>query len=207
MTDTAPAAAADAGANAPAAGAAPAAAADAKIPAGADGAAKPDAKPAAADPKAAFEKAWAEFKPPEGLDKDMLKDVVEFARANGVDPKAAAALALREKARAEKEEAEFKHMSEKGWLEDLQKDPELGGEKVRETMVTVMRAADRLNPKTQALIKEAGGVYNPVVVRILHDIGSKLKEDAFVRPGASPAQEQKLTPEQRLEAQYRAYGK
>jgi hypothetical protein len=83
-------------------------------------------------------------------------------------------------------------------LEDLQKDPELGGEKVRETMVDVMRATDKLPPKVQALIKEAGVLYNPVVVRILHAFGTGLKEDAFVRPGASPAPEKKQSLDDRL---------
>ena len=86
----------------------------------------------------------------------MLKDVVDWARQAGIPPKAAAAVAMREKAREDREEAEFKHMSEKGWLEQLQKDPELGGDKTRETMVDVMRAADKLPPKVQALIKEQG---------------------------------------------------
>jgi hypothetical protein len=154
----------------------------------------------AADPKADLEKQWAEFKPVEGFDKEALKEIVAFAQKEGIPPKAAVALAQREQARAAKEEADFKHLSEKGWLEELNKDPDLGGPKVRETMVNVMRASDRLDPKVQALIKEHGVLYNPVVVRILHDIGSKMKEDSFVRPGASPAPEQKKSLDQRLES-------
>jgi hypothetical protein len=153
----------------------------------------------AVDAKADFEKQWAEFKPPEGLDKEALKEVVAFARQAGIDPKAAAAIALRDKARADKEAAEFKHMAEKGWLEELQKDPELGGEKSRETMVTAMRAHDKLPPKVQAMIKEQGLLYNPIVVRLLHAFGNGLKEDSFVRPGASPAPEQKKSLDERLQ--------
>ena len=185
--------------------AAPAAA----VPAGAGAALVADAKPAVdagkpvekagADPAADLEKQWAEFKAPEGLDKAMLKEVVDFARQAGIPPKAAAALALRDKARADKEEAEFKHMSEKGWLEELQKDAVLGGEKTRETMVNVMRAADKLPREVQAMIKEQGVIYNPLVVRILHAFGTGLKEDGFVRPGASPAQEKKMSLDERLE--------
>ena len=129
---------------------------------------------------------WVDFKAPDGFDVEKLKPVVEWAKKSGLDPKAAAAVALREKEREAADEAEFKQLSEKGWLEELQKDPDLGGEKIRETMVDVMRAADKLNPKIQTLIKEAGVLYNPVVVRILHDIGTKMREDTFVRPGAIP---------------------
>lgn len=181
----------------------------AAVPAGAGAALVADAKPAVdagkpvekagADPAADLEKQWAEFKAPEGLDKAMLKEVVDFARQAGIPPKAAAALALRDKARADKEEAEFKHMSEKGWLEELQKDAVLGGEKTRETMVNVMRAADKLPRDVQAMIKEQGVIYNPLVVRILHAFGTGLKEDGFVRPGASPAQEKKMSLDERLE--------
>jgi len=184
------------------ASAAPAAAIPAAAPAPAVDAGKPagDAKPdTKVDAKPVdLEKQWEEFKAPDGFDKAQLKEIVDFARKEGIAPKAAAALALREKARAEAEEAQFKHLSEKGWLEDLQKDPELGGEKVRETMVDVMRATDKLPPKVQALIKEAGVLYNPVVVRILHAFGTGLKEDAFVRPGASPAPEKKQSLDDRL---------
>lgn len=185
----------------PDAAAAPAAAvpaAAAAAPVAADAGKQPEAKPAAVDPA----KQWEEFKAPEGFDKEALKEIVAFAQKEGISPKAAASLALREqtlaKAREAKEEAEFKHLSEKGWLEELNKDPDLGGAKVRETMVNVMRASDRLDPKVQALIKEQGVLYNPVVVRILHDIGSKMKEDSFVRPGASPAPEQKKSLDERL---------
>lgn len=197
MPDSATPAATPDAAAAPAAAALAAAAA---APVAAD-AGKPEAKPEAAPDLA---KQWESFKAPEGFDKEALKEIVAFAQKEGISPKAAASLALREqaaaKAREEREEAEFKHLSEKGWLEELNKDPDLGGAKVRETMVNVMRASDRLDPKVQALIKEQGVLYNPVVVRILHDIGSKMKEDSFVRPGASPAPEQKKTLDQRLES-------
>lgn len=151
-----------------------------------------DTKPAApVDP-------WKDYKAPEGFTADELKPIVEWAQKTGLDPKAAAAVALREKQAREKDEADFKHLSEKGWLEELQKDADLGGAKIRETMVDVQRAADRLSPKTQALIKEQGVLYNPVVVRILHDIGTKLREDTFVRPGDTPSPEQKQSLDERL---------
>jgi hypothetical protein len=161
----------------------------------------PAAAPVAAtasDPAADFDKQWSEFKPPEGFTVDGLKPLVEWAQKAGLDPKATAAVALREREAAAKEEADFKHLSEKGWLEELTKDPELGGPKIRETMVDVMRATDRLDPKVQALIKEQGILYNPVVVRILHDIGTKLREDNFVRPGATPAQGKAASADERF---------
>ena len=77
----------------------------------------------------------------------------------------------------------------------------------RETMVDVMRAADKLPPKVQALIKEQGVLYNPVVVRILHAFGTGLKEDGFVRPGASPAAEKKLSLDERLEMTFKGGAK
>jgi hypothetical protein len=149
------------------------------------------AAPEAAKPAAPAKDPWADFKAPEGFTVESLKPIVEWAQKSGLDPKAAAAVAMREKQAQAAADAEFKHLSEKGWLEELQKDPELGGEKIRETMVDVTRTVDRLSPKTQALIKEAGILYNPVVVRILHDIGTKMREDQFVRPGATPGVEKR----------------
>lgn len=197
----APVAEAPTGASATPAPAAPAAAAAAPV-----AAAKPADTPApAVDPKAAeeaFEKSWAEFKPPEGVKKEELREVVDFARKAGISPQGAAAIFAREKQREAAAAAEFKHLSEKGWLEELQKDPELGGEKSRETMVDVMRAHDKLPPKVQQLIKDQGVLYNPVVVRVLHAIGTGLKEDGFVRPGASPAPEKKQSLDERLQAMF-----
>jgi len=179
---------------------APAAAAPEASPPAATATAAPAAAPPtpAAAPAAPAADLWKDFKAPEGYDVEKLKGVVEFAKANGMDPKAAAALAAREKAREDADEAEYKQLSEKGWLEQLTKDPVLGGQKIRETMVDVQRAADRLSPAIQKMIQEEGVLYNPVVVRILHDIGTKLREDAFVRPGATPAPEQKASLDDRL---------
>lgn len=158
----------------------------------------PPAAPAAAAPPAAAVDPWAGYKAPEGFDPALIKDVVEFAKKEGLDPAAAAKIALREKARAEAEEADFKQLSEKGWLEELTKDPALGGDKIRETMVDVTRALDKLPAAVQTMIKDAGVLYNPVVVRILHAVGASQKEDSFVRPGASPAPQQALSPDERL---------
>lgn len=157
----------------------------------------PAAAPAVAAPA---KDPWADFKPPEGFTPESLKDTIEFARKNGLDPKAAAAIALRDKARSDKEDADFKQLSEKGWLEELTADPKLGGDKVRETMVTVMRAHDRLAPEIQTMIKDSGSLYNPLLVRVLHNIGSNLREDSFVRPGTTPAPEQKKSQDERLQS-------
>jgi hypothetical protein len=125
--------------------------------------------------------------------------VVEWAKKSGLDPKAALAVAQRDADRAKADEAEYKHLAEKGWLEELQKDPVLGGEKTRETMVNVMRAHDKLSPEIQKTIKETGSIYNPLMVRVLHDIGSRyFKEDSFVRTGTSPEPDKKLAPLDKL---------
>lgn len=137
---------------------------------------------------------WAEFKPPEGFTVDEIKPVVEWAQKAGIDPKAAVAVALRDKESAAREEAEFKHLSEKGWLEELQKDPALGGEKTRETMVDVLRAADKLPPAIQSMIKDQGVLYNPIVVRVLHHFGTLLREDTFARPSTTPGGEKARSP-------------
>lgn len=138
--------------------------------------------PAAEAPK----DAWADFKAPEGYAPEQISGVVAWAKKNGLDPKAALAVAARDKEAGAAAEAEFKRLSEKGWLEDLQKDPVLGGDKVRETMVTVMRAVDKLPADVQKMIKDHGVLYNPILVRVLHSAGSMLREDTFVRSGQQP---------------------
>jgi hypothetical protein len=145
---------------------------------------------------------WADFKAPEGFTAEGLKPIVAWAQKAGLDPKAAAAVAMREKQASEASDAEFKQLSEKGWLEELTKDPVLGGEKIRETMVDVMRTVDKLSPATQAMIKNEGVLYNPVVVRVLHDIGIKMKEDPFVRPGATPGVEKRSPLHDPLESMF-----
>jgi len=164
----------------------------------------PAAAPVA--PAAPAKDPWADFKPPEGFTMDSLKATVEFAQKNGMDPKAAAALAVRDRdavaAASAKEAEDFKQLSEKGWLDELTADPELGGAKIRETMVDVMRGHDKLGPKTQAMIKDQGILYNPVLVRVLHDIGIKSKEDSFVRPGTSPGAQSQMSQEQRLQSMF-----
>lgn len=188
MTDsnTAPAAPAT---EAPAAAAAPATPAPAP-------AATPAAPPAApADP-------WASFKPPEGFTVEALKPIVEWAQKAGLDPKAAAAVALRDKQAKEAEEAEMKQLSEKGWLDELTADPKLGGANIRETMVDAMRGHDRLPPEVQQMIKDQGVLYNPIIVRILHAVGKSQREDSFVRPGASPTPKPQMSDDDRLASMF-----
>lgn len=159
----------------------------------------PAATAAPATPPAAPADPWASFKPPAGFDQKAIEPVVEWAKKSGLDPKAALAVAQRDADRAKADEAEYKHLAEKGWLEELQKDPVLGGEKTRETMVNVMRAHDKLSPEIQKTIKETGSIYNPLMVRVLHDIGSRyFKEDSFVRTGTSPEPDKKLAPLDKL---------
>jgi hypothetical protein len=155
--------------------------------------------PVAAPAPAAPADPWAAFQPPAGVDAKAIAPVLDWAKKSGLDPKAALAVAQRDAERAKAEEEEYKQLAEKGWLEELQKDPQLGGEKTRETMVNVMRAHDKLSPEIQKTIKETGSIYNPLMVRVLHDIGSRyFKEDSFVRPGTSPEPDKKLAPLDRL---------
>lgn len=151
----------------------------------------PATPPPAADP-------WVSFKPVEGYDAEQAKGLVEFVKKNGGGPEIASALMKRDMEVAKASEEQFKYMSEKGWLEELQKDPELGGEKVRETMVDTMRAFDRLPPALQLTIKEQGVLYNPIVVRLLHHFGVGFREATHVRPGATPATSQVRSMDDRL---------
>lgn len=148
----------------------------------------PAAPPAPATPPAAPPSdPWATFKSVEGYDAKEATALVELVKKNGGSPEVATALMKRDLESAKAADDQYKHMSEKGWLEELQKDPELGGEKVRETMVDVMRAFDRLTPAMQLTIKEQGVLYNPIVVRLLHHFGTGFREATHVRPGATPA--------------------
>lgn len=176
----------------PAADPAPAAApatppAAAPAQAAAAAASAPAAAPAA--PAAAPADPWKDYKPPEGFTVEEIKPVVEWAQKNGLDPKAAALIALRDKERSAAEEASFKQLAEKGWLEELQQDKELGGQNIRETMVSVTRAFDKLPAGVQKIINDEKMLYNPLIVRVLHAVGSGMKEDQFVRPGTVPSQQ------------------
>ena len=130
---------------------------------------------------------WQAYKPIEGVDPKIAGSVVEFVKKHGGNPDIANAILKRDMEAATREEQEFKELSEKGWLEELQKDPVLGGEKVRETMVDAMRAFDRLTPDLQIAIKEQGVLYNPIVIRLLHQFGVGFRAAPFTRPGATPA--------------------
>lgn len=156
------------------------------------------APPQAATPQAPPVDPWASFKPVEGIDESTANDMVEFVKTHKGGPEMAAALMKMEVEADAAEEEEFKQLSQKGWLEELQKDPVLGGAKTRETMVDAMRAFDRLDPAMQAVIREQGILYNPIVVRLLHHFGTGFREDSHVRPGATPAPRQAMSADDML---------
>ena len=165
-------------------------------------AAAPVAAPAPAAAPAAPADPWASFKPPEGFTVEALKPIVEWAQKSGLDPEAAAAVAMRDKQSKDAEEAEMKQLSEKGWLDELTADPKLGGANIRETMVDAMRGHDRLPADVQQLIKDQGVLYNPIIVRILHAVGKSQREDSFVRPGASPTPKPQMSDDDRLASMF-----
>lgn len=123
-----------------------------------------------------------EFKDaPEGYDTKQLE---AFAREHKLSPEAAQKVLEREKAVADSVQGDFakkfEELTTKGWLEELKADKVLGGPKYEESRAQANRAWDTAPVELKKMVTDAKLQNNPIIFRLMHHFGARLKEDTFV---------------------------
>lgn len=154
----------------------------------------PPAEPAPAAPPVAPESYT--FTPPEGqaYDPGMLTTFEATARELNLSQEAAQTLLERmaptiTERQAQAQAASFQATVET-WADQARKDPEIGGEKIGDTLRLGELAIDKLGtPELSKLLISSGFGNHPEVIRVLAKAGALLKEDSIVtgRETAAPA--------------------
>lgn len=148
------------------------------------------AKPEATKEPAAPAEAKYEFKDvPADYD---VKALEAFAKENKISPEAAQKLVARDlantKAFQDRISAQMKDLMENKWVEELKSDKALGGANFDKSVETARRAIDALSPELREGIDKAQLGNHPVLFKIMHHFGSKMREDTFVRGNSSSGQ-------------------
>lgn len=73
------------------------------------------------------------------------------------------------------------------WAESVKTDPELGGDKLPETLAVARKAVDLGPPELKEFLNASGLGNHPAVVRWAYTVGKALSEDRFVRGQAPQA--------------------
>lgn len=81
--------------------------------------------------------------------------------------------------------AKAQERQSKEWMEAAKADKDIGGDKLQETLGVAQKAMDRFAPESlRAVLTGPSGLANhPDVIRMFHDIGKAISEDAYVGPG------------------------
>jgi len=143
---------------------------------------------------------------PEGVEANeaTLNDITTYAKEHGLSNVQAQAQLNREIDLLAKGEEFYtqKHIqiledSKKQWLEEVKKDPEIGGDKFDVTVSKAKRVIDKFgSDKLKAALNESGLGNHPEVVRLFAKIGDLDKEDTHVGgngPVASPEEDRAKT--------------
>ena len=165
--------------------------------------AKP-AEPAQADPAKPAEEIKYELKIPENsiLDAAVVEQVSLFAKENKLSNEQAQAILERENSAAQAGlEAEHSKMKERvesfkaKCLEDSKADPEIGGDKFKETALLANDALDKLFPgdEIRKIMDDSGLGNHPTVLKGFAKIGRMLQDPKIHQPGTAPAPKTSMT--------------
>lgn len=122
------------------------------------------------------------------LDADAAKAIAEWAQKQGISKDAAQALLDREnemvaaaaQARQERDDATLK-----AWQQELEQDPEFGGEKLKAAAEAGKRVIERFGgsdkgKEVKDFLDATGLSWNPIMVRLMARIGAAMADDKFV---------------------------
>lgn len=144
---------------------------------------KPDEQPKAED---------IQIKLPEGVkvDEKFMGDFTKVAKELGLKSDGAQKLVdlhLQFVDKLSKEFADNATKQQDEWYQSLEKDPDIGGSKLKETAVSVHKAVEKFGGKEfREAVDEAGLGNWPPLVKFLHKVGLALKDDtAGKEKGAS----------------------
>lgn len=162
---------------------------------------KPEAKPEEAKP-AIPEK--YELKLPEGskLGGEQLAKIEALAKEKGwSQERAQEAVDERNAWQVEREQAqaqEIQRLNDKIWLEELKKDPDIGGTKFEESGHIAFKAAERFGGKEFAdQLKQLKLNHHPQLFKFLVSVGRSMESDKIVM-GATNTKGAGTRPEQRM---------
>lgn len=131
-----------------------------------------------------------DIKLPEGvtLDKDLI---VSEAKHLGLTPEVAQKMAdLRIDMMKKHIEKQGEHTKNqlKTWKEEIEKDKELGGEKLKDTISTRDRGIENVEksvPGIKEFLESSNLIHNPKIVRLFNEIGKMSKDDKRISGSAS----------------------
>jgi hypothetical protein len=134
-----------------------------------------------------------DLKLPEGaqIKPDQLEKIASFAKEQGFSQEQAQKYLERENAVLSdfvKSQEDGLKTQTQAWVESVKGDKELGGEKFKENMEVSLRAVQKFcSPDFVKLLNDTGLGNHPELVRAFYRIGSAMKEDSLVIPGAQGA--------------------
>jgi len=151
-----------------------------------------DAEPEAKEAEETAPIEYTDFSLPEGLDvpEENIASFKEMAKTAGLsqeqaqkmlDSQASALIADREAAKLHKEQ------EQKAWVDELKKDADFGGSKMKETVDRANRSIRQFgSPELITLLKDTGYANNPHVVRMLAKFDRAFSEDKLVEGKGTP---------------------
>ncbi len=138
-----------------------------------------------------------ELKLPEGskLSADAVEKTASFAKERGLSNEDAQKLLDRDSqlldSYVEKQQLEFAGMRQV-WFDAAKTDKEIGGENFGKNAELAKRVVDRYgDPELKEGLNATGFGNHPALIRLLVKIGSSMKEDQLILPGAQTTGQQK----------------
>lgn len=150
-----------------------------------DGGQTPAAAPAATTPPAAPAGAPEsyDFSVPEGrqFGDDVISEFSAASKELNLTQEAAQKMLDRMAPAIEKQQTAAIEGMKSLWAEQVQADPEIGGEKMKENIAVSERALEQFgSPELTNLLKQTGLSQHPEVIRLLYKVGTAISEDGFV---------------------------
>lgn len=126
------------------------------------------------------------------LKEETLKEIEDFAKENKLSNESAQQILKREESLINGFAEDIKARHEKqvdDWYEESVNDPEIGGDKLKETSELSKRAIEAFGSSELAeALRETGYGNNPVVVKFLSKIGKAVDNDRLVLGGVEGKQ-------------------
>lgn len=123
------------------------------------------------------------------LDQAYVEQFSQFAKENKLTQEMAQGFLNREQnllnSYVQKQQQEFE-ATQKAWVAEIEKDPEIGGEKLKENVELAHRALKQFgSEKFLSELEQTGYGNHPELVRVFAKIGQLIKEDKMVSPNAN----------------------
>jgi hypothetical protein len=147
------------------------------------------ASPAQAAPAAA--PAEIKLTAPEGVAPEVVANVTEFAKANGLNQKQAEAVLHRHTEAIEQHNTQLRENYQRQaqeWVKAVETDKEIGGQDMAKNVEYARKAiAKYATPELTKMLNDTGFGSHPEVVRVFTRIGRQMSEDTILSGGGPPA--------------------